>query len=104
MKALKAADPTGCPDGGTPKTKPAGKKAAPGKASGKGLKKPKQADEEEEEDEHEDGQSDEDETPIKKRKTENEPGVGKWKSIFGRDGDAVKIEEVEDDVDGEVIN
>jgi hypothetical protein len=105
LKVLKSADPAGNSDGGTPKLKAASKRAAAGKRNGSQLRNAKASskhpDDENDEDEIED-EFDEEETPIKKHKSEKPVGKGKWKSIFGPDGDILKVEYGEDSEDGAV--
>jgi hypothetical protein len=97
-----------------------GKRAAPSKANGKPLKKPKAfakcADEGGEgKEEHQEVVDNEEGTPSKKQKTKTQNGAPKWKSIFGDYGDATKPEDkgesgsgaatskAEEDLDGEVV-
>ena len=78
------------------------------------MKKPKQA--KQQEDEREDELNDDEQIPSKKFKTEIENGAPQWKSMFGGDSGAVKIEDEEavdddnglgrdsEDKDGEVVD
>ena len=119
MKTLKSADPSDGSDGGTLNAKAAGKRAAPGKANGKPLKKPKAfAKCAEEGGEGEEGNQEvvdnEEGAPSKKQKTKTQNGTPKWKSIFGGYGGAIKTEDkeggsgavtskAEEDLGGEVV-
>jgi hypothetical protein len=119
LKTLKSADPTGNSDGATSKPKTTSKRAAPGKQNGDTVKKANvntmHAKEEGDESENED-EPGEEETPSKKHKSGKQGGTLKWKSIFERDDNVVKVEnredgeygasriKVKDGVDGEVVN